>query len=607
MADFSVDLKSQSSTPSPIQPVESVNYAPIFNFVEGMGKLFAESAKDKKKEEAEAAKMAVLQEFSRRSASIGDAVTTGQVTASAGSTHSRVLFDQFFGQYPQYHKELREIVSGFKEHGGVSEAFDEEKAAKDNHRNAIKAAQTDGIVVSLSDSTEYQKFAIQAHQSQIALRKETEERRKARAEIRAESAEERASLDFRDKRESFESITRTAEANAPLLQIKAQDLIAKVQAGMNPQQARTEWQTLYGQWQGTLATASKYNPESIGYWKEFSNNMNKYFEEGITGKVVSEATQNAFNSSMNLAKSGILKDPETARMFAAFNLAPNLTDSLIRLGNEGVIKKVLQSVVNSAPLGSTSDPKTASAAKDIYNKGVEALNTNKVSDEKVEGAKRELDNTINSVMKDLSASSIYGMSNDSLKPIVTILTNPYLAKQIQEGRVSRTAGENAQEVIKRFYSSPVIQQVGIKMQEPFSVSKGFLQGEKQFKMSDVVDVSFVGEQVLFSPKETFNVNPYGQVNESIQQDRRRIIDTLTPSATALTQMIKMEAHLEGHTDYKKQWEDNKHVYFPNIYPDPNKLKEGQIVKAKNGKSYKYIGGDYNDITNSYVEVASAGE
>jgi hypothetical protein len=33
---------------------------------------------------------------------------------------------------------------------------------------------------------------------------------------------------------------------------------------------------------------------------------------------------------------------------------------------------------------------------------------------------------------------------------------------------------------------------------------------------------------------------------------------------------------------------------------------GQTVTAKNGKKYKYLGGNYNDIANSYQEV-SGGE
>ena len=54
---------------------------------------------------------------------------------------------------------------------------------------------------------------------------------------------------------------------------------------------------------------------------------------------------------------------------------------------------------------------------------------------------------------------------------------------------------------------------------------------------------------------------------------------------ALNQVIRIGAHMEGTTDYAKYWENNKHLIMPSIYPDPAKLKPGQVVDG-----YKYLGG-----------------
>ena len=119
---------------------------------------------------------------------------------------------------------------------------------------------------------------------------------------------------------------------------------------------------------------------------------------------------------------------------------------------------------------------------------------------------------------------------------------------------------------------------------------------ERVKVLDAVDIKFSGSGVVFEAKASRDLSPAEAVSQ------RTMLEGLRSAQVGLTQLIHIGAHMEGSTDYRKFWEANKHVYMPNTFPDPVKLSVGQVVKAKNGKSYKYLGGDFNDIEKSYQEV-----
>jgi hypothetical protein len=67
----------------------------------------------------------------------------------------------------------------------------------------------------------------------------------------------------------------------------------------------------------------------------------------------------------------------------------------------------------------------------------------------------------------------------------------------------------------------------------------------------------------------------------------------------VNQLVKAGAHMEGHTNYDKYWEANKHQILPNMFPDPARLKVGQVVDG-----YKYIGGNVKSKSNWIKEPES---
>lgn len=577
MAQFNVDLQVQGGVESPVNPVGSVDYTPAFTMTEALGKIFAKNVEEQKKAEAEQVRTAVLGEYSRKVSAIGQAVSSGQYSTSRGSSQSRILFDQYFGQYPQYFKELKEITSGFKEHGGVASAIDEEKAIFDERKAAIREASKDGINISLNDPQELQDQAIKLHREMIRTRNEAEERRKQRAEMRAESSEQRAALDHQERIDAFASVQRIGSESAGLLKMQADKLIEMGKTG-DVAEARKQWQTLQGQWMATITQNSGRFPEAVGYWREFISSTNKYFEESLTGKDTAEASRNKVDVLLNTGKSRVLQDPEAARMFGAFNLAPNLGDILIRVGSEKQIKSVLGAALEGRPLGANQDPLTAKTAGEVFRKATQDIQQGKVDGSKLEGAKEELNKLSNSVLKDLSAADIYGMDNSSLKSLTGILTNPYFAQQVREGKVSAQAGKNAEVVMGRIYSGPIVDQAMKKLSTPFTIAQGANNPEHTVPIMSVIEVEYSDANgISFQPRSGKYLTPMEQ------GDRRKILAETSAATNALNEVIKVYAHLQGRTDYTNVFNEKKHEILPAIFPDPSMLKEGDVI---DGHVYK---------------------
>jgi hypothetical protein len=68
----------------------------------------------------------------------------------------------------------------------------------------------------------------------------------------------------------------------------------------------------------------------------------------------------------------------------------------------------------------------------------------------------------------------------------------------------------------------------------------------------------------------------------------------------LNNILRMNAHMDGTTDYTKYWEDNKSKLLPGVFGEG--LKVGTI---KNG--YQYNGGDARDPRNYTKVGGNAGQ
>jgi hypothetical protein len=189
-----------------------------------------------------------------------------------------------------------------------------------------------------------------------------------------------------------------------------------------------------------------------------------------------------------------------------------------------------------------------------------------------------------------------------LKGLATFFASSEYAGLIASGVISKEAAGAAQKTLQVMFEPVVVDAIQKRLAKPLDTgsiySEALLKpGSKELlTVADAVTLKFTGSGVTFEAKPIKNLTPAAVVAQ------REMLEGLREAQQGINQLIHIGAHLEASTDYSKFWESNKHVYMPNTYPDPKKLAVGQVVTAKNGKSYKYLGGDFNDIENSFQEV-----
>ena len=103
------------------------------------------------------------------------------------------------------------------------------------------------------------------------------------------------------------------------------------------------------------------------------------------------------------------------------------------------------------------------------------------------------------------------------------------------------------------------------------------------KLVDAVDIKYDGSGISFVPRKGKTaLEPFQQKQQEAS------IAELNSVKAGINQSIHIGAHMEGSTDYNKYWEENKHLYVPQLYP----ARVGTVVNG-----YKYKGGVYTDPSN----------
>jgi hypothetical protein len=197
---------------------------------------------------------------------------------------------------------------------------------------------------------------------------------------------------------------------------------------------------------------------------------------------------------------------------------------------------------------------------------------------------------INSVLTQVGQQAGKGDAK-ALQESAKFLASPEYGQWIKNNPVDPQVQANAGKVFKLTYEQAIVKGVEQQMAAAFSqqqalpaagVMKRSMGGEsvqvEAIKPENLV-VNFTGGGITFDMKNVPN-DPVSQRNA------RATIDALSKAQNAVNEVIRLGAHIEGSTDYAKQWENNKHVYFPTLFSAYKNLDIGQVVDGM-----RYKGGD----------------
>lgn len=593
MADFSVNA-TQLSAPqgagaTPLPPVQETvtRDNPLAGVSEAVTGLITSIGNSKKAEAADR-KSKIMQEYGQKLETINQGVAQGKGTTWAAQQRW-ALTGQYVGAYGDLASEIMEVNKAFD--GTALSKIDQEQKRQD----AIAADRTgravaQGHVVYEGMSPQALEATLVASDTERRLEFMQDRDRKRKAEGRAEAAEGRAAYDHRTQQETAGMLSEIAANNFDAIQTKVADLRAKVTSGaMDPVEAQAllnkDIQRVRA---GTLAVASQ-NPALAGPWvtllTDMESNAIKLFDPNLKDSQEATRLENQLRiASTRTQLMAIKQDPSLLGLYSTSKLLGE--NVVLELARTGKATDALALLTQNAQEVTAGMPQVVGTGDDIgvYNGikgGLQQIPKMDAADRPQ--AQTEAVNVVNNMLKQ-TADSTGAIPAKSLNKAADFYASREFYDLMKTGRIDPTTARNAQQVFQMQYV-PMVQTAILERLNTEVLGVGTTGGNVGMrKLGDSVDFKFDGNAVNI----TFNSAVQGVAMGPAGRERQLVKE----ASVGLNTLVRLHANLEGTDNYQKYWEDNKHIFLPNYFPDPNKVQEGSVVNG-----YKYMGGNYRNRNN----------
>lgn len=600
MADFNVQLSApQGAGAREIQPFQErvTEYQPN-PLVKEVVNIFANGLANTRKQEAEDRKNAVIGEYIRNETVYSSALTQGSWNASQTATASRANYSKFLASYPEYVEELGKARTQIYSGTDIGQAQQEVDQSIKMRNDQITKARDAGYVIPDFASVQTQDYMIDAHQSRIALDRELNDQIKRNQEARAAAGETRAQQshdiqlnEYATKQNAGNGIISLFSKNIDAVNSLSKDVFGNPNIPFEQKQNILDSQIR--NLKSGLASVAVFNPELATPFNrildDISQTTAKLADPKNQSATALQALKDEYETQMTKAKLLVIQDPTTRNAVAVSSLFGNNPQISLSLAGNGVLTGTLAKLGLGPDSGQapkvvgTSDEKQALAgikgALNLLQKGA-------AKGDPTQNAKEAV-NSVNEILRQNSTM-------DKSVPPQTLKELSGFYSSTEFGKISPQLDSETQQNVANIMAINFVPSVTqavenrlnstLSTTQPvgFAAAKGGMSGNAvgaPQRVRDQVNIVFNGRGVDFVAKP--NATDTYWANSTRQ--------ALKEASDGLNTMIRMGAHLEGSTNYAKYWEDNKHRLLPSIYPDPNRLKPGQVVDG-----YKYIGGNYSD-------------
>lgn len=595
MAEFGVQA-TQLSAPqgagsAPLAPVQqqavNTSMMPLLaSAAPAIGQGIANIFKAKAVETEQAYVNAYTEEITAVNASMTDnGIPSNEAMARVRAINQKYLKNS---QFAEAIDKQRKFLEGGTELGVAVDAV---KTDADLRKSAKLAAQADGVEFYSGMSKTAEDALLRAHSSGVRMQKQFEQQTKINAESRAQGSWDREMRDAQIKDQSLVLLNDLAGTNLEASRAVAVDLKQQVASGKKTlDQARMDLTMHFTRINAGLTAAAGKNPDLGGSYVKLFGDLQKASEAMLDPKADAANLQGQIDSIVKMQSlSALQRDPVLQRSVSAAELFKGSPMALqTALGtNAGVTTAVTQMINGSAFVNPVVGNTQVEAG--VYNtlKGAMSDGTRNTGNVQYN---TEVNRGINSVLTQVGQQVGKGDAK-ALQESAKFLASPEYGQWIKNNPVDPQVQANAGKVFKLTYEQAIVKGVEQQMAAAFSqqqalpaagVMKRSMGGEsvqvEAIKPENLV-VNFTGGGITFDMKNVPN-DPVSQRNA------RATIDSLSKAQNAVNEVIRLGAHIEGSTDYAKQWEDNKHVYFPTLFSAYKNLDIGQVVDGM-----RYKGGD----------------
>lgn len=611
MTEFGVEATTlsapQGAGAQVLQPVTPPNTTgAMLEAASGILDIFARGMNAKNKEAAEQRRRSVISQYVADENAISQAFETGQINAQVASSRSQLNFKRYAGGYSEYIDDLvkaGQALKGFTAKGTVE---DEMKLQQKIEEDDIKQAQNRGYMFFPNMSREARQDAIAASKAAIRAEQELDAYYKRREFERQDTRFTNEMRDRQDKEMSVKIITDIAGTQLQSFQSFSASLSDEVRKGtMAPDQARILLAERFTNISSAIQAAAGQNPELATPYRTIFNELNDVSKLLIDPKAANEDVKAQFENLVNRARLlAVSRNPKVLAAVATSQLLPNSTEVALSVAPQAteafalIANTPLNGVVNPV----VGNPEIEGDVYKILKEGIKKIEGGKIGKKDI--AELEASNSLNHILKQTNSLLDRGLPAAQYSKVAELLADPAVGRYMASGKVDPEAMLVAKRVLQLNWENTVKRGISQELSKFLNESTSLVEDinspggvrvatrseqdpSAARSLGQVVDIQWNGTGVTFAPKNT----------ESLDATQRRDLNirmqTLNKSQTALNQLIRVGAHMEGTTDYAKYWKENRHKLLPDYFPEPQRLKLGQVVDG-----YEFFqDGDPNDKRN----------
>ena len=598
MSDFSINatrMPEQQNTVgrdivSPVQEQAiTTNIIPALTDVASM---FMTASKANKKADAEAQKQAVVGAYAKEQQRINDGIASGEIRPDRAATQSRALFGKYMAGYTMYADDLNKINTAMRTGSELGQAEDVAKSAADTQKAREASARANGATLYPWMDAGTKETILQGNESNMRAEREFKQRVAVNTENRSMSAEERTMIDRTRKEDALKILTEVAGNGLNGSSAFLQNLSSKVSQGEIPrEQAELMLTQHFSQIEAAIQASAGLNGEMAGAYRTLFSDMKTLGMKSLDPKTAAESSKAAYDELMYKSKLvAVTGDPKLKAVVVANSLLGG--NAVVALG---AITPITDYIARASSIDGSKgegyvppivgNPDVEKDVLKFLQPAIRKVNEGSYKDN--EKATKEAVSTVNNILKqtaDLQNDPTVKQDPKKLADLATFFASPDYGIFVSKGQINPQAAQAAKQTWQATYEPAVRQSIQSRLNTwETSLASQSGGGVSGVKLVDAVDIKYDGSGISFVPKKGKTaLEPFQQKQQEAS------IAELNSVKAGINQSIHIGAHMEGSTDYNKYWEENKHLYVPQLYP----ARVGTIVNG-----YKYKGGVYTDPSN----------
>jgi len=587
MADFNTSLSAPqgagSQVISPVQERELKFNNPFAELGVNLTEIFIKNRKEAEKDKKEEEKQRVLGEFINRQTALSDAEKQG-VDPARVAAQARANYSKYVSNNPNLIKELSDANKDLFENTNLGEFKEAEQSRQDEIRQLRKDYITSGGFIPEGASPQLEQSLLIGFQTNRQKTAMFEQQLKMNAELRAQEGSDRNRIDWETKQASVKVLTEIGASQLPTSQQFILGAVEKAKKG-DVQGATNDLTIHFSNIEGALAAASNTNPELAGHWRTLFEGLKQTGLKAIDGKTEADALKQQLETVLTKGKLIALQDKgmlasTVASQLLGGNLPEIYWNSNLAAKNALINLGATEQQAPNEP-NVIGDKEAEKVTFSMVEHNMRQLESGKADNP--EATIKQMSNVANKLLHQVEQSASSGIKPEQLSSTAEFIASPTYARMVEKKMVDPQAAKGAHQVMQLLYEKNISKAITDKLETP-TVAQ--VDG-KTAPMSNYIDFTWNGAGIVINakslPETEKTLEPF-QINLGLR--------SLKPSEKYINQLIRIGTHMEGHTNYAKYWEENKHRILPNYMPDADLLKPGQVVDG-----YKYISGNTRNPSN----------